>query len=62
MNIGIAVDTLQGLLVPVIKDAQEMNLADIAKAIVDPADRARNRKLRPDDLSGATFTVTNIGS
>ncbi|WP_175934697.1 2-oxoglutarate dehydrogenase, E2 component, dihydrolipoamide succinyltransferase [Corynebacterium sp. Marseille-P4321] len=62
VNIGIAVDTPQGLLVPVIKKAQDMNLADIAQAIADLADRARNKKLRPDDLSGATFTVTNIGS
>ena len=62
VNIGIAVDTPQGLLVPVIKQAQDLNLAEIAKAIADLADRARNKKLRPDDLSGATFTVTNIGS
>ena len=62
VNIGIAVDTPQGLLVPVIKKVQDMNLADIAKAIADLAERARNKKLRPDDLSGATFTVTNIGS
>ncbi|QYH19468.1 2-oxoglutarate dehydrogenase, E2 component, dihydrolipoamide succinyltransferase [Corynebacterium aquatimens] len=62
VNIGIAVDTPQGLLVPVIKKAQEKNIAEIAKAIADLADRARNKKLRPDDLSGATFTVTNIGS
>lgn len=62
VNIGIAVDTPQGLLVPVIKQVQNLNLAEIAKAIADLADRARNKKLRPDDLSGATFTVTNIGS
>ncbi|MGD7003190.1 2-oxoglutarate dehydrogenase, E2 component, dihydrolipoamide succinyltransferase [Corynebacterium halotolerans] len=62
VNIGIAVDTPQGLLVPVIKKAQELTLPEIAKEIVDLADRARNKKLRPDDLSGGTFTVTNIGS
>ncbi|MGV0393136.1 2-oxoglutarate dehydrogenase, E2 component, dihydrolipoamide succinyltransferase [Corynebacterium riegelii] len=62
VNLGIAVDTPQGLLVPVIKKAQDLNLAEIAKAIADLAERARNKKLRPDDLSGATFTVTNIGS
>ncbi|CAM4244171.1 Dihydrolipoyllysine-residue acetyltransferase component of pyruvate dehydrogenase complex [Corynebacterium hadale] len=62
VNIGIAVDTPIGLLVPVIKKAQDMNLAEIAKAIADLAERARNKKLRPDDLTGATFTVTNIGS
>ncbi|SDR85739.1 2-oxoglutarate dehydrogenase, E2 component, dihydrolipoamide succinyltransferase [Corynebacterium timonense] len=62
VNIGIAVDTPQGLLVPVIKKAQDLNLAEIATAIADLADRARNKKLRPDDITGATFTVTNIGS
>ena len=45
-----------------IKKAQDLNLAEIAKAIADLAERARNKTLRPDDLSGATFTVTNIGS
>ncbi|WP_018297121.1 2-oxoglutarate dehydrogenase, E2 component, dihydrolipoamide succinyltransferase [Corynebacterium lubricantis] len=62
VNIGVAVDTPQGLLVPVIKKAQDLSLAGIAKAIVELAERARNKKLRPDDLAGATFTVTNIGS
>ncbi|MBC3177905.1 2-oxoglutarate dehydrogenase, E2 component, dihydrolipoamide succinyltransferase [Corynebacterium lujinxingii] len=62
VNIGIAVDTPMGLLVPVIKQVQDMNLADIAKTITDLAGRARDKKLRPDDLTGATFTVTNIGS
>ncbi|AGF72936.1 2-oxoglutarate dehydrogenase, E2 component, dihydrolipoamide succinyltransferase [Corynebacterium halotolerans] len=62
VNIGIAVDTPQGLLVPVIKKAQDLSLPEIAKEIVDLAERARNKKLRPDDLSGGTFTVTNIGS
>ncbi|WP_115686462.1 2-oxoglutarate dehydrogenase, E2 component, dihydrolipoamide succinyltransferase [Corynebacterium senegalense] len=62
VNIGVAVDTERGLLVPVIKKAQDLSLAEIAKAIADLAERARSKKLRPDDLSGATFTVTNIGS
>ncbi|MCQ4620737.1 2-oxoglutarate dehydrogenase, E2 component, dihydrolipoamide succinyltransferase [Corynebacterium sp. CCUG 71335] len=62
VNIGVAVDTPQGLLVPVLKNVQDMNLADIAKGVADVAERARNKKLRPDDLSGATFTVSNIGS
>ena len=62
VNIGIAVDTPQGLLVPVIKKAQDKSLVEIVKEIADLADRARNKKLRPDDLSGGTFTVTNIGS
>ncbi|GAB3692358.1 2-oxoglutarate dehydrogenase, E2 component, dihydrolipoamide succinyltransferase [Corynebacterium nasicanis] len=62
VNIGIAVDTPQGLLVPVLKKAQDLSLAEIAAGIADLAERARNRKLRPDDLSGGTFTVSNIGS
>ncbi|MDK7049296.1 2-oxo acid dehydrogenase subunit E2, partial [Corynebacterium sp. UMB0012] len=47
---------------PVIHDADKLSLPELAKAIVDIAERARNRKLRPDDLSGGTFTITNIGS
>ncbi|KEX87979.1 2-oxoglutarate dehydrogenase, E2 component, dihydrolipoamide succinyltransferase [Corynebacterium pseudotuberculosis] len=62
VNIAIAVDTERGLLTPVIHKAQELTLPEIAQAIVDLADRARNNKLKPNDLSGATFTVTNIGS
>ncbi|WP_448853773.1 2-oxoglutarate dehydrogenase, E2 component, dihydrolipoamide succinyltransferase, partial [Corynebacterium frankenforstense] len=62
VNLSIAVDTEQGLLSPVIHDADKLSLPELAKAIVDIADRARNRKLRPDDLSGGTFTITNIGS
>ena len=62
VHLGIAVDTEQGLLSPVIKNAQDMSVADLAKAIVEIAGKARNRKLGPDDLSGGTFTITNIGS
>ncbi|AKK11504.1 2-oxoglutarate dehydrogenase, E2 component, dihydrolipoamide succinyltransferase [Corynebacterium uterequi] len=62
VNIGIAVDTPHGLLVPVIKKAQDKTLVDIVKEIAELAEKARNKKLSPDDLSGATFTVTNIGS
>ena len=62
VNLSIAVDTEQGLLSPVIHDADKLSLPELAKAIVDIAERARNRKLRPDDLSGGTFTITNIGS
>ncbi|RCK69511.1 2-oxoglutarate dehydrogenase, E2 component, dihydrolipoamide succinyltransferase [Desertihabitans brevis] len=61
-HIGIAVDTEKGLLVPVIKDAGDLNLAGIAKKIVDLAERTRTNKLSPDDLSGGTFTITNYGS
>ncbi|MDO4928295.1 MAG: 2-oxoglutarate dehydrogenase, E2 component, dihydrolipoamide succinyltransferase [Corynebacterium sp.] len=62
VNIAIAVDTPRGLLTPVIHKAQELSLPEIAQAIADLADKARNNKLKPNDLSGATFTVTNIGS
>ena len=62
VNLAIAVDTKQGLLTPVIHDAQDKSLPELAKAIVDVADRARNSKLKPNDLAGATFTITNIGS
>lgn len=62
VHLAIAVDTEQGLLSPVIKNAQDMSVADLAKAIVEIANKARNRKLGPDDLSGGTFTITNIGS
>ena len=62
VNIAIAVDTERGLLTPIIHKAQELTLPQIAQAIVDLADRARNNKLKPNDLVGATFTITNIGS
>ena len=62
VNLAIAVDTKQGLLTPVIHDAQDKSLPELAKEIVDIADRARNSKLKPNDLAGATFTITNIGS
>ncbi len=62
VNLGIAVDTERGLLSPVIHNAHEMSLPELAAAIVDIADRARNNKLKPNDLAGGTFTITNIGS
>ena len=61
-NLGIAVDTERGLLVPVIRNAGDLNVAGIARHIADVADRTRTNKLSPDDLSGGTFTVTNTGS
>jgi pyruvate dehydrogenase E2 component (dihydrolipoamide acetyltransferase) len=61
-NLGVAVDTERGLLVPVIKDAGDLNLAGLAKRIADVADRTRNNKIGPDELSGGTFTLTNTGS
>ncbi|MFW9180077.1 2-oxoglutarate dehydrogenase, E2 component, dihydrolipoamide succinyltransferase [Corynebacterium striatum] len=62
VNVAIAVDTPRGLLTPVLHKAQDLTLPEIAKAIAELADKARNNKLKPNDLTGATFTVTNIGS
>ncbi|MCF2574349.1 2-oxoglutarate dehydrogenase, E2 component, dihydrolipoamide succinyltransferase [Brevibacterium sp. UCMA 11754] len=61
-HLAIAVDTPRGLLVPVIKDAGDLSIAGISKSIDDVADRTRNNKIMPDELSGGTFTITNIGS
>lgn len=61
-NISIAVDTERGLLTPVIKDAGSLDLAGLAREIADLADRTRNNKLKPDELAGGTFTLTNTGS
>ena len=61
-NISIAVDTERGLLTPVVKNAGDLNVAGLARAIADVADRTRNNKITPDDLSGGTFTITNTGS
>ncbi|HJF77506.1 MAG TPA: 2-oxoglutarate dehydrogenase, E2 component, dihydrolipoamide succinyltransferase [Brevibacterium linens] len=61
-HLAVAVDTPRGLLVPVIKDAGDLSVAGLSKAIDDVADRTRNNKIMPDELSGGTFTVTNIGS
>jgi pyruvate dehydrogenase E2 component (dihydrolipoamide acetyltransferase) len=61
INIGIAVALDWGLIVPVIKQAEEKNFLGIARAIVDVADRARGKKLAPDEISGGTFTLTNSG-
>jgi pyruvate dehydrogenase E2 component (dihydrolipoamide acetyltransferase) len=61
-NISIAVDTERGLLTPVIRDASSLNLAGLAGEIADLADRTRNNKLKPDELGGGTFTLTNTGS
>ena len=60
-NIGVAVGTPQGLVVPVIKDAGEMSLADTERAISDFGIRARDGKIAPDDMAGGTFTISNGG-
>ena len=61
-HLGIAVDTDQGLLSPVIHNAGDLSLGGLARAIADIAARARSGELKPDELSGGTFTITNIGS
>jgi pyruvate dehydrogenase E2 component (dihydrolipoamide acetyltransferase) len=63
VNLGVAValDQGKGLIVPVIKNAQDLNLLGIARAIGDIAQRAREKKLMPDDVQGGTFTITNPG-
>ncbi|MET7822221.1 2-oxoglutarate dehydrogenase, E2 component, dihydrolipoamide succinyltransferase [Micromonospora zamorensis] len=61
-HLGIAVDTERGLLVPVIHNAGELNMGGIAKRIADLAERTRANKITPDEMAGATFTVTNTGS
>lgn len=61
-HLGIAVDTDQGLLSPVIHNAGDLSLAGLARAIADIAARARSGNLKPDELAGGTFTITNIGS
>ncbi len=61
-HLGIAVDTEKGLLVPVLKNAGDLNIAGLARGIADVADRTRSNKIMPDDLSGGTFTITNTGS
>jgi 2-oxoglutarate dehydrogenase E2 component (dihydrolipoamide succinyltransferase) len=60
-NIGIAVALDRGLIVPVIKNAGDLSLSGIAKAVRDLAERARNKKLSPDEVQGGTFTITNPG-
>ncbi|MEO5746203.1 MAG: 2-oxoglutarate dehydrogenase, E2 component, dihydrolipoamide succinyltransferase, partial [Terracoccus sp.] len=61
-NLSIAVDTKKGLIVPVVKNAGDLNIAGLARAISDVAARTRNNKITPDDLAGGTFTITNTGS
>ncbi|NDL57248.1 2-oxoglutarate dehydrogenase, E2 component, dihydrolipoamide succinyltransferase [Phytoactinopolyspora mesophila] len=61
-NLGIAVDTERGLMVPVVKNAGDLNIGGLARQIADLAERTRSNKLKPDDISGGTFTLTNTGS
>jgi 2-oxoglutarate dehydrogenase E2 component (dihydrolipoamide succinyltransferase) len=61
-HLGVAVDTERGLLVPVIRDAGDLNMGGVARRIVDVAARTRDNKISPDELGGGTFTITNTGS
>ncbi|MRX42533.1 2-oxoglutarate dehydrogenase, E2 component, dihydrolipoamide succinyltransferase [Agromyces kandeliae] len=61
-NLSIAVDTERGLLTPVVRDAGELDIAGLAGQIADLAERTRNNQLKPDELAGGTFTLTNTGS
>ena len=61
-HLGIAVDTDRGLLVPVIRDAGDLNIAGLSRKISDVAARTRDNKISPDELGGGTFTITNTGS
>jgi 2-oxoglutarate dehydrogenase E2 component (dihydrolipoamide succinyltransferase) len=62
INIGIAVALENGLIVPVIRNADEKNVAGLQRSIVDLATRARSRQLKPDEVQGGTFSITNFGS
>ena len=62
VHLGIAVDTDRGLLVPVIKDAGDLNIGGLARHVADLAERTRSNKVTPDELGGGTFTLTNTGS
>ena len=61
-NMSVAVDTERGLMAPVIPGSAELDIASLAAQIADLAERARNNQLKPDELSGGTFTLTNTGS
>ena len=61
VHVGVAVDTRRGLLVPVIRDADRKSLVQIASELDELAERARDKKLGPDDMSGASFTISNLG-
>ncbi len=61
VNLGVAVDTPNGLLVPVLKDADRKSITEIVLELNELAARARDRKLKPDEMSGATFSISNLG-
>ena len=61
VNLGVAVDTPNGLLVPVLKDADRKSITEIVLELNELAAKARDRKLKPDEMSGATFSISNLG-
>ncbi len=62
INLGVAVDTEHGLMVPVVRDADRLSIADLAVAVADLAERARKRTIPREELLGGTFTISNVGS
>jgi len=62
VNVGLAVDTPRGLVVPVLRDVDEMSIPQVAKAIVNTAEKAKNASYSVDDLRGGTFTISNLGA
>jgi len=61
INIGVAVDTDRGLLVPVIRDVDKKNIVELAAEMTQLSKKARDRKLTPEEMEGGTFTITNLG-
>jgi 2-oxoisovalerate dehydrogenase E2 component (dihydrolipoyl transacylase) len=62
VNLGVAVAIPDGLIVPVVKDADRLGFTDLVKAMNDLVERARNKQLKPDDVQGGTFTLNNTGA
>ena len=62
VNVGLAVDTPRGLVVPVLRDCDQMSIPQVAKAIADTAEKAKNAQYSLDDLKGGTFTISNLGA
>jgi pyruvate dehydrogenase E2 component (dihydrolipoamide acetyltransferase) len=61
INIGVAVDTDRGLLVPVIRDVDKKNIVELAAELTQMSKKAKDRKVTPEEMSGGTFTITNLG-
>ena len=60
-HIGIAVNTKDGLMVPVIRDVDKKDILELSRELVDISERARNKRLTPNELKGGTFTISNLG-